>query len=328
MKISSWLITGIAFVITACGTKDAERASDARDRTTKPTASAKAASNVSMTAEQVAEEARGRVKCPAKIKSPARAKDAPVDDVVGVRPGMTYDEAANTVMCTNELLVVSPTRRHFSIQTYGQTVRQGFEARFAEPKVQKTSKEIMAEWQNSSIARASNRAVRDVKPGQAKWYVATMGIPGEERVISAAREEWFEEGAYPTVDSVQQALIAKYGTPTNADSGPQFRELRWAYDPRGRLITETSPLFHRCRGMANPDGATNFSPDCGVIVAAYIGAARTNPDLAEFIRVGALDGANGYEAITSTEQRLHAMEMQRRAEETKAASKNAAAPTL
>lgn len=327
MKISGWAIMSLAILVAACGSKDAERAASARDATKRAASQQKAASNVSMTAEEVAEEARGRVKCPAKTKS-AREKGAPVDDVVGVRPGMTYDEAANTVMCTNELLVVTPTRRHFNIQTHGHTLRQGFEARFAEAKVQKTSKEIMEEWQASSIARGSNRAVRDVKPGQAKWYVATMGIPDEERVISAAREEWFNEGAYPTLDSVQQALTQKYGTPSKVDVGPQFRSLQWAYDPRGRLITETSPLFRVCRGMANPDGATNFSPDCGVIVAAHINATRANPDLAEFMQVGVLDGTSGYEAITSTEQRLLEREMQRRAEETKAASKNATAPTL
>lgn len=327
MKISGWAITSLAILVAACGSKDAERTSSSRE-TTKPAASEKrAASNVSMTAEEVAAEARGRVKCPAKTKS-AREKGAPVDDVVGVRPGMTYDEAANTVLCTHELLVVTPTRRHFNIQTHGQTVRQGFEARFAEAKVQKTSKEIMAELQASSIARGTNRVVRDVKPGQAKWYVATMGVPGEERVVSAAREEWFNEGAYPTLDSVQQALIQKYGTPSKVDIGPQSRSLKWAYDSRGRLITETSPLFRVCRGMANPDGATNFSPDCGITVAAEVNATRSNPDLAEFMQVGVLDGANGYEAITSTEQRLLELEMQRRAEETKAASKNASAPTL
>ena len=41
------------------------------------------------TAEQVAEEMRGNVKCPAKASSP-RPDDAPIDDVVGVKPGMSW----------------------------------------------------------------------------------------------------------------------------------------------------------------------------------------------------------------------------------------------
>ncbi len=68
--------------------------------------------------------------CPADIETPARAADAPVDDVVGVRPGMTYEEAANVVLCTDDLMVVTgPITTGFNIQTYGQTLRQGFTAR-------------------------------------------------------------------------------------------------------------------------------------------------------------------------------------------------------
>jgi len=69
-----------------------------------------------MTAEQVAKEARGKVKCPAKVASPKPKINAAVD-VAGVWPGMTYDEAANVVLCTHELLIVGPTGRTFEIQT-------------------------------------------------------------------------------------------------------------------------------------------------------------------------------------------------------------------
>lgn len=288
---------------------------------------AKAAS--SATAEEVAEEARGKVRCPTKIKTPARASNAPVDDVVGVRPGMTFDEAANVVMCTHDLMVVAADAgRRFNIQTYGQTIRQGFSARFAEPRVQKTSQQIMKEMQDDMLARSGNARRDDMKPGQAKWYVSTMGIPGEERVIAAAREEWFEEGRNPTMDSVAQALSKKYGVPThNQDSG-NTRVLTWSYDPLGRRLTETSPLYHQCRGTADPDGATNFSPDCGVVVMAMLVATRENPGLAQYLQVGTMDQATGYEAITGTERALQQLDEQRKAKELEVAGKNANAPQL
>lgn len=288
---------------------------------------AKAAS--SATAEEVAEEARGKVRCPAKIKTPARASNTPVDDVVGVRPGITFDEAANVVMCTHELMVVATDAgRRFNIQTYGQTIRQGFSARFAEPRVQKTSQQIMKEMQDDMLARSGNARRDDMKPGQAKWYVSTMGVPGEERVIAAAREEWFEEGRNPTMDSVAQALSKKYGVPThNQDSG-STRVLTWSYDPLGRRLTETSPLYHQCRGTADPDGATNFSPDCGVVVMAMLVATRENPGLARYLQVGSMDQATGYEAITGTERALQQLDEQRKAKELEAAGKNANAPQL
>lgn len=59
---------------------------------------------------------------------------------------MTYDEAAAVVLCSNELYVVQQnTSRTVQMNTYGQKIRQGFDARLAEPKVQKTPQQIMKE---------------------------------------------------------------------------------------------------------------------------------------------------------------------------------------
>lgn len=327
--VTSWaMVLAAASVLSACGSGEPDRAGAQRS----DQGSAQA-SNVSATAEEVADAARGRVKCPARIEAGKRGADAPVDDIVGVRPGMSYDEAANVVMCTHDLMVVSPeTSRGFRIQTYGHTLRQGFNARLAKPKVQKTSRQIMQEMQDRSIARSSNKVVRDLQPGESKWYVGTMGLPGQERVIHAAREEWFEAGRYPTIASVEQALIKKYGSPTRSQKGGRkggtISYLTWAYDPFGRRITETSPLFSRCQGTADPDGASTFSADCGIVVSATVSALRDNPDLAELMQVGVVDQAGGYEALTATERGLHALDLQRRTKETEAAAKNADAPTL
>ena len=314
-----------AVALGGCGSSDAP----APQASTSGSASKNASRKATATAEEVAEEARGKVKCPARTKLPARAAGAPVDDVVGVRPGMTYEEAANVVMCTHDLLVVAQDKqRGFRLQTYGQPLRQGFTATFAKERVQKTSQDYMRELQDHAMARGSNRVVRDVAPGEAKWFVGTMGMPGEERVITAAREEWFETGRQPTVESISQALIKKYGTPTQADTGPGYPSLRWAYDTRGRLVTETSPLYHRCNGVADPDSGANLNPDCGLVVAAAIRPLRENPSLAEYMQVGVVDSAGGYERLTATEQGLERAEAERRAAEVEAASKNAARPTL
>lgn len=318
------LATGCA--LSACGGSGGSQDQPAGQPASRP-AQAGAAGNA--TAAQVAEEARGKVRCPARLATPPRAAGAPVDDVVGVRPGLTYEEAVNLVLCSHDLLVVQDGGRSFQIQTYGQKLRQGFTAAFAKERVQKTSQQIMRELQDSAMARGSNRLTRDVNPGEAKWYVGTMGMPGQERVISAAREEWFEEGRYPTLASIEQALVAKYGPPTHTIQQDNRRKaLNWAYDLRQRPITETSPLYGQCRGTADPDGGTSFSPDCGIVVAAVLAARQDNPQLAESLQVGVLDQAAGYQAITATEQGLQQLETQRRAREVQNASKNASAPTL
>ncbi len=332
--VSAWRLAAIVMVagtLSACGgSKESGQpagstAASGGSSAAKPAAN----SNVSATAEEVAAAARGKVKCPPKIATPGRADGAPVDDVVGVRPGMTFDEAAAVVMCTNDLMVVTPDNsRGFRIETYGQALRQGFNARLAEPKIEKTSKQIMEEMQDAAMARGSNRRVRDLQPGQSKWYVGTIGLPGQERVLSAAREEWFAEGRNPTVASVEKALRDKYGTPTRFQEASANRYLTWAYDPFGRLITETSALFNQCSGQASPDAGVNLSPDCGIVVAAQIGALQSNPDLAEYLQASVVDQANGYEALSATEQALQQAENERRAKQVEDAAKNADAPQL
>lgn len=317
-----------AGTLSACGSSDNGNAGQGQASSPeKPAASS--GPKPDATAAEVAKEARGKVRCPAKVATAEPAAGFPVHDVVGVRPGMTFDEAVNVVLCTNDMLVVNENnRRGFNIQTYGQTLRQGFDARFAEPRVQKTSQQIMQEMQDDFMARSNNAVRQDMQPGQSKWYVGTMGMPGQEKVINAAREEWFEEGRNPTRESVEQALVKKYGQPNNAQDGGSQRQLWWAYDPFGRPISETSPLYNQCRGQADPDGGVNLSPDCGIVVSASIGAVRDNPALAQYLQVSVVDQAGGYELLMATEQGLQQQENQRRAQEVEEASKNADGPTL
>ena len=313
-----------AVLLTACGsdpTPSAGQAATPAADVGGARAAAKAPGG-DATAVEVAREARGKVKCPANVKT-AKPAGTPVDDVVGVRPGMTWDEAVNVVLCSHDLLVVTEeTRRGYTMQTYGQTLRQGFNARFAEPRVQKSSKQILAEMQDAAIARGSNRAVRDMQPGQAKWYVGTMGLPGEERVISAAREEWFEAGRFPTMASVKEALVGKYGKPAVVeDVGGSGYYLIWAYDSSGRPSGQ-------CRTQADPDLGVNLSPDCGTSVSARIQPSGANPELAEYLQVSTVDQAAGYDLLERTERALQATDAQRRTREVEEAAGKAAKPTL
>src|SRR5688572_32959723 len=91
-----------ALALAGCGSNDNNDTPIGAVDATKPAPAGEAS------AEQVAKEMRGGVKCPAKESNP-RAAGAPVDDVVGVRPGMTWNEAATFVMCDNPMLVVAET---------------------------------------------------------------------------------------------------------------------------------------------------------------------------------------------------------------------------
>lgn len=325
--VNLWVILVLTGVVGACSSGHPGAAANAG--ASRPPAGNAVAGTGSASAEDVAAQARGDVECPAPASTPAPDPHAPVDDVLAVRPGMSYEEAMRAVLCSNPLMVATPVvNRGFEIQTYGQTVRQGFTARFAEAHVQKTSKQIVQEMQDEAMARGMNRVVHDMHPGQSKWFVGTMGMPGQERVIDVAREEWFDDGHNPTVDSVVQALIGKYGSPSRRQDDGGIHQLTWIHDPLGRAVTETSPLFNQCQGSADPDGPLNLSANCGVIVSAMVHGQTSNPDLGEYLQVGVVDQANGYTALNATTQGLQAMEDQRRAKQVQDASENAQAPQL
>ena len=316
---------GLALLMAGCGKSEAPA----------PAAPAKPAVTASVqdvSAEAVARQGRGDLACPAKIASPARADAAPVDDVLGVRPGLSYDEAMNVVLCTHELLVASvATGRGFNLKVPDpRSVRQGFSARFAEPRVAKTGRQIVQERTIEAMERGGNAVREDLKPGQVKWFVGTMGLPGRERVLSVAREERFAADQSPTIDTVVAALLKKYGTPTRdpRSTSGQLPVLRWAYDPLGRLVTEASPLQGKCNGASDPNGGVHLSPDCGVVVQAMLVPQKSNPDLVERMQVGVVNQLGGYQAITATEQSLGQLDQQRRADEVTKAAKNTKAPSL
>ena len=269
-------IAGAALALSACGGGNKDEAGSV-----EPEGGAISKGNGLATASEVAENKRGKVKCPPKIATPARADGMPVDDIVGVRPGMTYDEAANLVLCDNPMIVVEEeTYRGFQIDTRGQKYRKGFNANFAERE--KSSQEILQEMQDDHLARSGNAVREDMKPGMTRWYVATVGLPTQERVLHVAREEWYAEGKNPTVDGVAQALIGKYGPPSEDQSDQQWRTLSWKYDLQNRPVTDTSPLFRSCNLAAGPNAGASLSPDCGTIISARDHVPAGQPGAGQF----------------------------------------------
>ncbi len=290
----------------------------------KPAADGGAAeAGAGASATSAADKKAPAVHCPAKIRTAARPAGAPVDDVVGVRPGLTYDEAANLVQCEDKGLDVKPTTTGFDLETYGQRLRQGFDAKPREPE--RSSEEILKKMHDDALARGSNRVVDPLKPGEQLFYVSTIGPPDEDRVIGVWREQWFAEGRNPPLGSVRQALTQKYGAPTLDENG----ELYWIYDPMGRQVGRDSPSVNLCRGRirATPNGFS-LNPDCGLTIAARIVPMKTNADLARSLEIGIADQAKGYAAIESTEKALASADAQRRAQELQRANQNADAPKL
>ena len=306
-----------ALAVAGCGSKDDNSAPIGAVDASKPAPTGEAS------AEQVAKEMRGNVKCPAKDANP-RAAGAPIDDVVGVRPGMSWNEAATFVMCDNPMMVVAEnTGRNYDIKTFGQKLRQGFDGRWAEARVVKTSRDYLREMSEAAARRSGNAVEIPLQPGQSRFYVSTMGLPGQEQVISVSREEYYVDGKQPTIESLTKALIAKYGEPSDSNDGGQVVQMWWEYDPSGKKIDQG-----QCKMSVSPDAGTSLSTTCGITVGAQIQASNTNQGLAHSLAVTSQNGAWGYELLTKTEATLKSVDASKKAKEIEEASKNAGAPKL
>lgn len=281
-------------------------------------------------AAEVAEEARGTVRCPADLDTPAAAPGQPVSDILEVRPGLTWDEAANVILCAEPLFVVAEeTGRGFNLETFGVTLRHGFTAQAAEAKVEMTGADYVDQMQAEQMARMGNSVIDDLKPGEANWYVTTMGMPHEERVVAAARRERYPEDSFPLVTSVEAALVAKYGPPSwRLAIDGEHVELAWEFGIDGHQLDEETSRASLCQPLAHPNQGVSLSPYCGRAIGAWIGLARDNPALASELSVGVTDHAAGYALLKATERALAQHDSQRRQAERQAAREKSAAPRL
>lgn len=305
--IHTILIAACAGLLAACGSGSSSNPA--------AVAQARAAvSNDAATAAQVALAKRGDVPCPAAVHTPPRVAGTPVADVQGVRPGLTYEEAANLIECTNALLIIEPQGGGFQFQQYGYKVRQGFATRFAHKVELKSHRQIMHDLMHGDPND-------QLHAGEVKWNVSTMGLPSQERVIALWRDEWFAAGKNPTTDSVRQALIRKYGKPTRTMDAADRPELCWSYDQRG------APIPNACNG-AQMDGSFSVNGHSGIAVQAWINPLDANHALARDVVVNVVDDGGGYAAIMATQKGLKAMDAERRAAQVKQAAKNADAATF
>lgn len=274
-------------------------------------------------AVEVAKAARGSLRCPVGTTLPARAQDRPVDDLMGIRPGMAYDEAANAILCTDELLVVGANeRRGFDIRSHGTRLRQGFEIRPAQADAPMTQDAMMARMREQDRQRNNFVRVRDVPPGHSKWAVGTMGLQGQETVINVIREQWFESDRLPSATNVERALVEKYGSPS-VRREYDGTTLLWAFDTLGRPVTETSRLHGQCELDHRIDGMLKLKADCGLTIAAKLNPPRDNELLVEFLEIHIVDQAKAFAAIERTERDLLALSEARKASELERAGEQA-----
>ena len=140
--------------------------------------------------------------CPPVVSVPARGLGQPVDDVMGVRPGMNARDVEETVKCVSEDFEIEPIDYR----------------------------------SNTNGGRKTRRALR-IKRGQETLTFALFGAPGQEQVAGAWQEAYFDVAAGPTMAEAEGMFVAQYGVPHEARDTPSgARILQWTYAPDGRAL--------------------------------------------------------------------------------------------
>lgn len=226
-------------------------------------------------AKQAAAEKARRV-CPPVVSIPPRAVGYPGDDIMGVRSGMTWRDAEETLKCVSEDYDIKRVTHTTTVTGKG-----------------KQSRIVM-------------RATRDAET----ISVAFFGPEGQERAAAMWQEKYYDAGAGPARQQIEGELVAHYGTPhEDRDPSANERVLRWNYGPDGHplrvkpkdgsagyLIDMASYMaagftVAACAKNAQLDPTKQPAWDgrCGLTILAEIDAAMSTPQRTARFRVVVLD---------------------------------------
>jgi hypothetical protein len=302
-------LTALALFTSACGGSDAtgEPAAGAPgdSQVAKPTSAPAAGADVGL----------GKVKCPAKIRT---ALTGP--DIIGLKLGMSRDEALNVVRC------------------HAKDAYIGFEDRWFEPSSfnmhqTKLEKQVFLAQtgETSDCNYSSFEGMQRCGAGGRQWdhvsekiKVATPGVPGGETVVGVWRTQTFKEGETPAVDTVIAALTQKYGPfqrrtvkHVNNNIWSDRIELAWIRDADGAPLAEADPALGQCSGnvRARVDDGQVWRDGCGMSIAATLLAPRTNPAVVGEFSVGMMNQGDLYAYQEALQLQLDDIEAKRRAGE-------------
>ena len=264
----------------------------------------------------VAEDGAAALRCPPKVRD-----DLAGPDVLGIKLGMSHDEALATVRCAlGEGAVVKTEGRWFDgLETHG--VELGPQA-FTVQKGDDKPCDFQRNWQGCGFGSREWAHVDEVVT------VATPGAPGSETAMVVWRSQNFREGAMPALQSVVDALVAKYGEPQAVEESDKrwsntagYRELRWVRDRRGAPLADPNPLFRQCWTGAAParrtkggDGGTqvSWSDGCGLTIRAKAFLSGQNPGLVVDLNVAMVQQGDLYAHAEATQAELQRQGQARR----------------
>lgn len=232
--------------------------------------------------------------CPHTPALAARASNEPVDDVADLRPGMSFADVEALLECRGNV-VNFDTAEAWAIRNEGLPTRQLLRAADGEIC---PAEARLAGGNGCEDGGYGFELLQDVRE---EFIVAFAGLPEAERAGVIWRRTVFPADEYPTVTSLQEALVAKYGQPHLAANDEGYYSLghrrgsvtySWVYDTRQQPIPG-SDSARRSRCVNGPRPAfqkqMSWNTACGLTVRAEIMTAPGNTLLARELNVVVMD---------------------------------------
>lgn len=327
MKRGVWVVT-LAVFAAGCGSGDGTPAADSAAAEGSGPASAPAGAPPARAAgaggsAAAAAAATDTRRCPPELSTPEPAEGAPVDDILGVRPGQTFAEVEAILACREEDYQVEPGAVWSVRNTHGQPTRQLIRATNGVPctgqDIARSMRSMQGDGECSSGPRDSRLSM--VRNATDEVWVVFTGLHGEEVAGAVWRTRDYPADAQPTAESLQQALITKYGEPSVAETLTRNSlplrsgdvALTWVYDLRGRKLSSENPMYRRCSNVNhNFFGSHRWSGECGLMVTAGIRKNPRNNLLVNTMTIGIMNQKDFYDRSQTFESTLAALAEEQR----------------
>lgn len=252
--------------------------------------------------------------CPPELSQAALPADGPADDVIGIRPGMSFNDVMAILQCREGMKTFDVAETWAVSETFGTTTRQLLRVTDGVACEQRST------WMGSGDAcdTAGNR-FSPLKEFTEEFVVAFTGLPDEEVVRAVWRRTIFSDDAYPAIESLVNGLQEKYGEPVHQMSGDYLRtyygrhaghRLAWYYSPAGQRFTQERDFMGRafqrdCTGMRpNFDGRQSWNSGCGLTIVAEVLPLQGSRHQARSMEIMIADQAALYHGAQAFEEQL------------------------
>lgn len=265
-----------------------------------------------------ADGAGARATAAEALDCPADVRERPGPDIAGLRFGMGLDEAMHAARCLAGpgAAVAADTSFVRDLDTQGVPLGTQFFT------VGVDDGTACNRWRNPDGCDGPEPTGEP----RVSVAIAIPGMPGEEKALAIWRTQEFPEGKQPSVQSLRDALLAKYGPAQGVEQydDSSFVILKWMRDASGAPISEQNPLYSRCLGGVSgkaSQASAQWGDGCGVNIRAEIWRSEANNGLARELDVSMIDQAGMFAQIEAMKAALRRAGAARRADELRAAEK-------